>query len=84
MCHVTYVFQSETTLNSCLNVKDLLTWNKCDIWSLSDCNGIRSHNHLVRKRTLNHLAKLTNWLNGGVFVYELNGCGFKFRYSHTI
>ena len=24
----------------------------------SDCNGIRTHNHLVRKRTLNHLAKL--------------------------
>ena len=24
----------------------------------SDCNGIRSHNHLIRKRTLNHLAKL--------------------------
>ena len=26
---------------------------------LSDCNGTRTHNHLVRKRTLNHLAKLT-------------------------
>ena len=25
---------------------------------LSDCNGTRSHNRLVRKRTLNHLAKL--------------------------
>ena len=25
---------------------------------LSDCNGIQTHNHLVRKRTLNHLAKL--------------------------
>ena len=23
-----------------------------------DCNGIRTHNHLVRKRTLNHLAIL--------------------------
>ena len=22
------------------------------------CNGTRTHNHLVRKRTLNHLAKL--------------------------
>ena len=27
-------------------------------WSLSDSNGIRTHNHLVRKRTLNHLASL--------------------------
>ena len=26
---------------------------------LSDYNGTRTHNHLVRKRTLNHLAKLT-------------------------
>ena len=25
---------------------------------LSDSNGIRTHNHLVRKLTLNHLAKL--------------------------
>ena len=25
---------------------------------LSDSNGIRTHNHLVRKRTLNHLGKL--------------------------
>ena len=24
----------------------------------SDCNGTRTHNHLIRKRTLNHLAKL--------------------------
>ena len=26
------------------------------VWS--DCNWIRTHNHLVHKRTLNHLAKL--------------------------
>ena len=24
----------------------------------SDCNGTRTHNHLVRKRTFNHLTKL--------------------------
>ena len=30
----------------------------------SDSNGIRTHNHLVRTRTLNHFAKLrqTKWL----------------------
>ena len=27
-------------------------------FSLSDCNGTRTHNRLVRKRTLNHWAKL--------------------------
>ena len=34
--------------------------------SLSDCNWIRSHNQLVRKRTLSHLAKLAylaKWLS---------------------
>ena len=26
---------------------------------LRDCNGTRTHNHLVRKQRVNHLAKLT-------------------------
>ena len=46
------------TLCSCLNVKGLLARNSSDFWSFSDCNGIRTHNHLVHKRTLNHLAKM--------------------------
>ena len=29
---------------------------------ISDCNWTRTHNHLVHKRTLNHLAKLANHL----------------------
>ena len=33
----------------------------------SDCNWTRTQNHLVLKRTLNHLAKLV-WPNGWVFV----------------
>ena len=28
-----------------------------------DCNWIRTHNHLVHKRTLNHLAKLASLAN---------------------
>ena len=36
--HVTYAFQSESTLYSCLNVKELLAQNRRKIWSLSDCN----------------------------------------------
>ena len=66
--HVTYAFQSESILYSCLNAKKLLARNRRDIWNLGDSNGIKSHNHLVRKRMLNHLAKLS-W----VFVYELSG-----------
>ena len=58
--HVTYAFQSESTLYSSLNVKQLLPWNKRDSWSLSDSNRIRAHIYLLCKRTLNHLAK---WLS---------------------
>ena len=35
----------------------------------SDCNWIRTHNHLVHKRTLNHLAKLAKWLSCVVSTY---------------
>ena len=56
--HVTYAFQIESTFYSCLNVKELLAQNRRDIWSLSDCNGTRSHSYSFRKRALNHLAKL--------------------------
>ena len=51
--HVTYAFESESALCSFLNVKGLLAQNRCEIGSLSDCNKIRTHNHLVRKRQLN-------------------------------
>ena len=43
--YVTYAFQSESTLYSCLNVKELLSRSRCDIWGLSDSNEIRKHNH---------------------------------------
>ena len=47
----------------CLNVKKLLARTRCHIWSLSKSKGIRTHNHLVRKWTFNHLAELAKWLN---------------------
>ena len=56
--HVKYAFQSEPTLYSFLNVKELLARSRPKIWKLSDRNWTRSQNHLVLKRTLNHLAKL--------------------------
>ena len=43
------------------------------IW-LCDCNRTRTHNHIVRKRTLNHLTIWPVWLNRWVFVYEISGC----------
>ena len=66
----------------CLNVKELLARSRRYIWSLSDSNEIRTHNHLVHKRTLNHLAKLASLVNGWVFVCELSGCGFECSSSH--
>ena len=32
-------------------------------YPLWNCNGTRTHNHLVCKHTLNHSAKLAKWLN---------------------
>ena len=64
--HVTYAFQSESSLYSCLNVKRPLAQSRREIWSLSDCNLTRTHNPLVDKGTLNHLTKLTSsskWLS---------------------
>ena len=46
-----------------LNVKELLARSRCHIWSLSDSNVIQTHNHLVCKRTLNHLTKLAKWFS---------------------
>ena len=46
-CHVR--IQSETTLYSCLNVREVLARNRYSIWSLSDCNRTRTHNDLVHK-----------------------------------
>ena len=61
----------------CLNVRELVAQSRRHILSLGDSNVIRTHNHLVRKRTLKHLAKLP-W----VFVYKLSGCGFESRCCH--
>ena len=76
----------------CLNAKELLARSRRHIWNLSDSDVIRTHNHLVRKQTLNHLDKMTYmveclwclsvWLNGWVFVYKPSGCGFESRCCH--
>ena len=64
--HITYAFQSDSTLYNCLNVNELLARNRSDIWRLSDSSRIRTYNHLVCKWTLNHLAGLASvakWLS---------------------
>ena len=81
--HVMCAFQSESLIYSCLNVTKLLTWNRCNIWSLSDCNWIRAHNHLVRKRTLKHLAKLAKWLSCVVSTYLYGAFDCMFLSCHV-
>ena len=85
--HATYAFQSESTLYSCLNVKELLARNRLDIWRLSDCNGTWTHNHLVRKRTLNHLVKMAKSLSCVAYLYgtfDCIECGFTLKRVHTV
>ena len=67
--YVKYAFYNKSTLYSCLNVKELLPQSKRNIWSLSDCNGAQIYNHLLYKRTLNHLAKLAKWISCVVTTY---------------
>ena len=72
--HVTHAFQSESALYNCLNVKELLSQNRREIRSLSDCNGTWTHNHLVRKQTLNYLTELAKWLSCVVSTYLYARC----------
>ena len=83
-CQVTYAFQSESILYSCINVKELLAWNMREIWSLSNCTWTRTHNHLVRKRPLNHLAKLTKWLSWFVSTYLYGAFDCKYSQLSSI
>ena len=81
--HVTYAFQREFTFYSCLNVKELLVQCRREIWSLSDYNYTRNHNHLVYKRTLNHLAKLAEWLSCVVSTYLYSAFDYLFLSCHV-
>ena len=55
------------------NVKKLFAQNRCDMWSFSDNNEIRTSNHLLCKRTPNHLAKLPKLLSYIVSTYLYGG-----------
>ena len=59
----------KTDRRSRLNEKNLeaLLWIKVEY--PSDSNGIQTHNHLVCKRTLSHIAKLAKWLSCVVSAY---------------
>ena len=68
----------------CRNVKKHLAQSRRYIWILSDSDVTRTHNHLVRKRTLNHLAKLAKWLSCVVstFLYGAFDCMLLSQLDH--
>ena len=68
----------------CLNVKELLARSRRHIQSLSDSNEIRIHNHLVRKPTLNHLAKLVKWVSCVVSTYLYGALGIQFNFKGAL
>ena len=65
--------------------KEVFAQNRRDVWSLSDCNGIRTHDDLVLIRTVKWTIQTSThnaaqsfrpvWLNGWAVVYELGDCG---------
>ena len=66
--HVTYAFQSESKLNSCVHVKELLAQNRRNIWSLSDWNGIWIPNHLVINELMSYVVN--------TYLYHTFDCMF--------
>ena len=53
-----YEFQSESKLYSLPECQATPCLKQVHIWSLSDSNGIETHNHLNHKLILNYLATL--------------------------
>ena len=54
--HLRYTLQTESSFIICLKFKKLLALSKRNILRLRNYNVSQTHNHLVLKRTLNHLA----------------------------
>ena len=80
--HFTYAFQSESTLRSCLNALELLAQSWRDIGNLSDSKILGTHDLLVCKRTLDHLAKLAKLLSCAVSIYLYGGSNSVFLLCH--
>ena len=78
--HVTCEFHNESTLYSLSECQETRCSNQVPYLEFIDSNTIRTHNHLVHKWTINHLAELATWLS--VVVYKLSGCEFEPRCCH--
>ena len=63
----------------------MLLSRSSEMFPLGDCKGIRTHNHLVRKQSLNDLAKLTKSLSCVVstYLYGTFDCMFLSYHVHV-
>ena len=66
LCDITVL--RDSTSSSCWMSKTSLL-DRCNIWSLSDCIRIGTHNYSIFKRTINHVAKLAKWYGCVVSIY---------------
>ena len=69
-CHVTLAFQSESTLYSWMNVKELFVRSRREIWRLSDCNWTRLQLQLDSKWLSARLR--TKWFWVQIQLQSLN------------
>ena len=74
-----YIWIKKKEWDLSLNLTGIRSKNICNNYSTlrdfnvnhnySDCNGTSTHNHVVRKLTLNHSVKPVKWLNCVVSTY---------------
>ena len=62
--------------------KKMLARNKRKFWSFIDCIGTPSHNHLVPKPTINHLAQLAKWFSCVQSTHLYGGFDYIFLSCH--
>ena len=58
--------------------KELFIWKRHVIWTLSHCNVIQNHIHLVYKRTLDRFIQTDKWLScvASTYLYDTFECVF--------
>ena len=64
-------------------LKEVVKSNEGATLRLGDCNWTRTHNHLVHKRTLNHLAKQAKGLSCVVSTYLYGAFDYMFLSCHV-
>ena len=84
----------DSILCSFQNIKDLLIQNKCNIWSLSDYNGIRTHDHQIFVLFCEYLSLWCIWLcvlnvkellaQNRLNIWSLSDCNWIWTHNHLV